>query len=210
MGRYGELQRCAGDVQRAFEALRATFAAGGTLLVCGNGGSAADADHLVGELMKGFVSRRPVGDETRTSLLASAGSDGAYLADSLQGALRAISLSAHTALATAIANDVAADMVYAQQVHGFGRAGDALLAISTSGESLNVVRAAQVARAAGLTVIGLTGAAGGRLAGLCDVCIRVPYSSVTEVQERHLSIYHALSLMLEREFFPVAAPLGAL
>lgn len=206
--RYPDLATCADDLQRAFELVRAAFAAGGKLLVCGNGGSAADGEHLVGELMKGFAARRPVGEAVRRKLLDVDPHDGAYLADHLQGALPAISLASHVALGTAIANDVAADMVFAQQVYGYGGAGDALLAISTSGSSLNVVRAAQVARAGGLAVAGLTGASGGRLASLCDVCVRVPYDSVVEVQERHLPLYHALGLMLEQEFFPERAAAG--
>lgn len=205
VGRYPELAACSDDAMRAFELLRESFAAGGKLLVCGNGGSAADGEHLVGELMKGFTAPRPVGAGTRRVLLEAYPEDGAYLAEKLQGALPAISLASQTALGSAIANDVAADMVFAQQVHGYGRGGDVLLGISTSGDSLNVVRAAQVARAAGLGVIGLTGAGGGRLAALCDVCVRVPYASVIEVQERHLPVYHALSLMLEQEFFPQGA-----
>lgn len=206
--RYPELEICSGDVQRAFEALRDSFAAGGKLLTCGNGGSAADSEHLVGELMKGFLAPRPVDKGTREALLAGDPGDpddlgeGEYLAGKLQGALPAISLVGQTALTTAIANDVGPDMVFAQQVHGYGRRGDVLLGISTSGNSLNVMRAAQVARAAGLVSIGLTGSSGGRLARLCDVCVRVPYDSVTLVQERHLPIYHALAVMLEREFFP--------
>ena len=205
LGRYPDLEPCRADLQRAFELLRDSFAAGGKLLTCGNGGSAADSEHLVGELMKGFASPRPLDQAQRRKFLDFGPEDGAYLADHLQGALPAISLVSQTALSTAIANDVAADMVFAQQVHGYGRPGDALLGISTSGYSLNVVRAAQVARAGGLATIGLTGASGGRLAELCDVCIRVPYDSVIEVQERHLPVYHALSLMLEREFFPAEA-----
>lgn len=201
-GRYPDLEPCRADLQRAFELLRDSFAAGGKLLTCGNGGSAADGEHLVGELMKGFASRRPLDQVKRQALVAFDPEDGAYLADHLQGALPAISLVSQTALGTAIANDVAADMVFAQQVHGYGRPGDVLLGISTSGNSLNVVRATQVAGAGGLTTIGLTGANGGRLRELCDVCIRVPYDSVIEVQERHLPVYHALGLMLEGEFFP--------
>ncbi|HZJ09690.1 MAG TPA: SIS domain-containing protein [Trueperaceae bacterium] len=200
--RYPELENCSVDLQTAFEAMRACFASGGKLLVCGNGGSAADSEHLVGELMKGFASPRPVSSQLRRSLVEAHPEDGAYLADHLQGALPAIALNSHTALGTATANDVAADMVFAQQVHGYGRHGDVLLGISTSGNSLNVVRAAQVARVTGLKVVGLTGAGGGRLAELCDVCVRVPFDSVSEVQERHLPVYHALSLMLEQEFFP--------
>lgn len=206
VARYPELGACADDLQRAFASIKDAFAGGGKLLVCGNGGSAADGEHLVGELMKGFASRRPVGEATRRALLDAVPDDGAYLADQLQGALPAISLASHVALGTAIANDVAADMVFAQQVHGYGRAGDVLLAVSTSGDSLNVVRAVQVARAAGLATVGLTGASGGRLAALCDICVRAPYDSVIEVQERHLPLYHALSLMLEQEFFPAGGP----
>ena len=202
VARYPDLEPCGSDVERAFDVLRDAFSRGGKLLVCGNGGSAADSEHIVGELMKGFYSRRPLGAEARTRLADLGSADGGYLSHNLQGALPAISLVSHTALTTAIANDVAPDMVFAQQVYGFGRPGDALLCISTSGDSANVVRAAQVGKAFGLGVVGLTGAAGGRLAEWSDVCVRVPYDSVPEVQERHLPVYHALALMLEREFFP--------
>lgn len=206
--RYPELATCSDEVQAAFDALRDCFAGGGKLLVCGNGGSAADSEHLVGELMKGFAAPRPLSSQLRRALVEAHPEDGDYLGAHLQGALPAIALTSHTALGTAISNDVAADMVFAQQVHGYGHHGDALLGISTSGNSLNVVRAAQVARVAGLRVVGLTGADGGRLAELCDVCVRVPFDSVIEVQERHLPVYHALSLMLEQEFFPARDSAG--
>jgi D-sedoheptulose 7-phosphate isomerase len=196
--RYPELEPCLPDVALAFDLLNDTFTAGGKLLVCGNGGSAADSDHIVGELMKGFERPRPVDAATRQALTALGAGD---LADHLQGALPAISLSAHAALMTAYINDVAADAVYAQQVYGYGRPGDILLAISTSGNSRNVLNAVRVATARGLRSIGLTGADGGALRSLCDVTICVPYTRTLEVQERHLPVYHTLCLMLEEAFF---------
>ncbi len=201
IARYPDLEPCAEDLARAHDLLHATFAGSGKLLVCGNGGSAADAEHVVGELMKGFHSRRPLPAEARAALAAAAPQEADYLAEHLQGALPAISLVGHPSLATAIANDVAPDMVFAQQVYGLGRPGDALLCISTSGDSRNVLRAAQVARAGGLRVVGLTGSGGGRLAPWCDVCVRVPFVEVSQVQERHLPVYHTLCRMLESAFF---------
>lgn len=151
--------------------------------------------------MKGFVRRRSIPPELRARLLTVSPADGAYLADRLQGALPAISLVSQTSLVTAIANDTAADMVFAQQVYGYGRPGDAVFGISVSGNARNVLHAFQVARALGLTTLGLTGRTGGTLLPFCDVAIRVPFSLVHEAQERHLAIYHALCLMLEQEFF---------
>ena len=196
---YQDLQDCASTVQAAFEVLRDAFAGGGKLLVCGNGGSAADSDHIVGELMKGFMVRRPVPERVRTAL--SHTSDGIYVADHLQGALPALSLVSQTALNTAVANDVAADMIFAQQVYGYAKPGDALLAISTSGNSSNVLFALQVARALGVRTIGLTGRTGGRMKEFCDVTVCVPKDATPGIQERHLPIYHALCIMLEDEFF---------
>ena len=199
--RYPELEACVPDIEQAFELLMVCYGDGGQVLVCGNGGSAADSEHIVGELMKGFLSRRPVDAGTRTLLADAFPDDGAYLADNLQGALPAISLVGHVALTSAYANDVAPDMVFAQQVYGYGRTGDVLLALSTSGTSSNVVRALQVARARGLRTIGLTGRGGGRMRELCDVAICVPFDGVVEIQERHLPVYHALCTMLEAAFF---------
>jgi len=185
---HGELTRC--------------FASGGKLLACGNGGSAADADHIVGELMKGFLLRRPIPDCFAQKLREACGNtEGVALANGLQGALPAISLTAHAALTSAFANDVASDMAFAQQVYGYGKPGDVLIAISTSGNSANVLKAAQVARAKGLVVIGLTGQGGGALAPLCDVCIAVPERETYRVQELHLPVYHLLCAMVESEFF---------
>ena len=199
--RYPDLAGCLGSVEHAFAALAETYRNGGKLLVCGNGGSAADCEHIVGELMKGFRLRRPLPDQIREHLRSAHPSCGEALADSLQGALPAISLVSQSALLTAVANDVAADMVFAQQVYGYGARGDAVLGISTSGTSCNVLNALRVGRALGLRAIGLTGRDGGLMPGLCDVAICVPYDDVAAVQERHLPIYHALCAALEEEFF---------
>jgi D-sedoheptulose 7-phosphate isomerase len=199
--RDGTLKPCRRELEQAFDLLSGSFRRGGKLLVCGNGGSAADSEHIVGELMKGFHSRRPIPEADRARLAVAGGEEGRYLAERLQGALPAISLVSQVSLATAVANDVAADMVFAQQVYGYGRRGDALLGISTSGNAANVLNALRAARAFGLGTLGLTGAEGGRMKGLCDVLIRVPASSTPEVQLWHLKVYHALCTLLELEFF---------
>lgn len=203
LAKYPDLQGCSEAVEQAFETIRASYRQGGKLLVCGNGGSAADSEHIVGELMKGFMYRRPIPEEKRQKLLDLFPDNGDYLADHLQGALPAISLVSHPALSAAFINDVAADMLYAQQVYGYGKPGDVVLGLSTSGNSKNVVHALQVARAMGLRTIGLTGRGGGKMNELCDVIVRVPYESTPDIQERHLPIYHALCIMLEQEFFPL-------
>jgi phosphoheptose isomerase len=199
---YPGLDVCASDIEAAYNVLRDCYQSGGKVLTCGNGGSAADAEHIVGELMKGYLLKRPLPEEVRARLKAASPDDGDYLAAHLQGGLPAISLVSQTSLLSAIANDTAADMVYAQQVYAYGREGDALIGISTSGNSANVVRAMQVAYALGLRTIGLTGRTGGKVKPLCDVCIRVPANDTTLVQERHLPIFHVLCAMLEEEFFP--------
>lgn len=201
VAKYPDLSGCRGDIETAYRCLSRSYGAGGKLLVCGNGGSAADSEHIVGELMKGFMSKRPLSAERRAALESAFPDDGVYLADHLQGALPAVSLVSHSALMTAYANDVAADMVFAQQVYGLAKPEDALLAVSTSGNSANVVRAVQVARSLGVDTIGLTGSGGGRLADLCTVTIRVPWTSTPDIQERHLPIYHTLCMMVEQDFF---------
>lgn len=198
---YPELDICAADIQAAFETLRACYLNGGKVLTCGNGGSAADAEHIVGELMKGYLLKRPIPQEMRAKLVSAHPQAGDYLADHLQGGLSAISLVSQTSLLSAIANDTAADMVYAQQVYAYGREGDTLIGISTSGNASNVIHAMQVARALGLHIIGLTGPTGGALKMLCDVCIHVPAENTPAIQERHLPIFHVLCAMLEEEFF---------
>lgn len=182
------------QIDASFRMLRDAIANGGKLLLCGNGGSAADADHWTGELLKGFKSKRPLLSAERAGLPAE-------IADSLQGAIPAIPLTGFAALTTAFANDVSGDLAFAQLTHALGRSGDVFIGLSTSGGARNVCAAARVARVRGLRTLGLTGASGGTLAPLCDICLRVPTAETYRAQEFHLQIYHCLSLMLEVNFF---------
>ena len=181
--------------------LVAAYQNGNKLLICGNGGSAADSEHMVAELMKGFLKRRPISAEHASQLEQAGGAAGRAIASRLQGTLAAISLPAQVSLVTAIANDLDYDMIFAQQVFGLGRPGDVLLGISTSGKSKNVLNAALVAKAFGLKSIALTGRSGGELASLADIAIKVPSDNVAEIQELHLPVYHWLSTELEETFF---------
>jgi D-sedoheptulose 7-phosphate isomerase len=199
--RYPTLSPCAGDLASALDLLVAAYKSGNKLLVCGNGGSAADSEHVVAELMKGFLKRRPISAEDAAKLEESGGAAGKAIATRLQGTLAAISLPSQMSLLTATANDGDFDMVFAQQVYGLGRPGDALLAISTSGNSKNICNAVIVAKAFGLKSIALTGKSGGDLASLADVAIKVPSDNVAEIQELHLPVYHWLSTELEATFF---------
>jgi D-sedoheptulose 7-phosphate isomerase len=174
---------------------------GGKLLVCGNGGSAADCEHIVGELMKGFVLRRELSPEQQSIISGSFPADSEYLISNLQQGLPAISLVSHTALMTAFANDQSADLCFAQQVLGYGKQGDVLLAISTSGNSKNILYAAKIAKVIGIKVIALTGKTGGGLKDVCDVLVNVPETETYKVQELHLPFYHALCLAVEEYFF---------
>ncbi len=197
-GRYPDMMACEAEVRAARDVLRDAFAAGNKLLVCGNGGSAADSEHTVGELMKSFRFKRPVTDDFKAAYAKANGCDAPGW---LEGALPAISLVSQTALSTAFGNDEAAVGVFAQQVLGYGESGDVLLAISTSGNSANVVEAAKVARAKGVKVIALTGAKVSKLTGLSDICIRVPSDEVFQVQELHLPVYHVLCAAVEADLF---------
>lgn len=202
LARYPRLEPCRSDLEAAMETLTACYRRGGKLLICGNGGSCADAQHIVGELMKGFLKKRPLGQEQKARMQAACPGLPDELLDGLQGALPAIALSQESALTTAFANDVDPLAIYAQQVLGYGRPGDVLLGISTSGNAKNVCHAAQVATALGLKVIGLTGQTGGRLKSLADVCICVPETETFRIQELHLPVYHTLCAQLEEDFFP--------
>jgi len=195
--RYPALAPIQEAIAMGADAMKKSIDAGGKILVCGNGGSAADADHIVGELMKSFVKKRPIADSLKQALLAADAALGSELADSLQGGIPAISLTQHTALSTAFANDVDPHMTYAQQTVVLGNANDIFIGISTSGNAKNVRYAAICAKAKGLTVIGLTGESGGKLKALCDICITVPETATFKVQELHLPVYHTLCLMLE-------------
>jgi D-sedoheptulose 7-phosphate isomerase len=199
--KFPDLQPLRPDLQRAYDLLLNCYRAGHQVLICGNGGSASDSEHVVGELMKGYLSARPVSPSLRQQLTEAYPEAGAYLADHLQGALPTISLVSQTSLITAIANDIAGDMIFAQQVYGYGRRGDVLIAISTSGRSRNVVNAARVARVLGVHTLGLTGGTGGDLRDLCTVTLCMPAERTADIQERHLAIYHAVCAMLEEALF---------
>ena len=173
----------------------------GKLLICGNGGSASDSDHIVGELLKEFYIKRPIGIDEREVLISAYGSEGEFLADRLQGAIPAISLSAHTAFLTAFGNDADSNIAFAQEVYGYGQHGDVFMCLSTSGNSKNVIYAAKVARIKGLKVVGFTGATGGELKELCDYLINVPAIETYRVQEYHLMLYHLICRIVEMEIF---------
>lgn len=199
--RYPILECNTKSIYRAYEIMVRCFERGGKLLTAGNGGSAADADHIVGELMKGFMFPRTISKELAIELNKADPDMGDELAVKLQKTLPAIALHNHGSLNTAFANDVDGEMCYAQQVLGYGEPSDVLLAISTSGNSRNILYAAVMAKAKGLTVIGLTGANGGRLSTMADEVIAVPVDITYQVQELHMPIYHCLCLMLEEHFF---------
>ena len=199
--RYPSLESAKNDIVAAYLLLEESYENGGKLLVAGNGGSAADAEHIVGELMKGFkLSRKPETDFAER-LVAENQELGSVLAENLQGALPAIALDGHPALSTAYMNDCEPLLCFAQQVNGYGKSGDVFLGISTSGNSKNVLYAATTAHAKGMKVIGLTGAKDSKLKDMSDVCIKAPQTETYMIQELHLPIYHCLCLMLENGFF---------
>jgi D-sedoheptulose 7-phosphate isomerase len=194
IARYPQLTELKKEIESSFDILSYCYKNGGKLLLCGNGGSASDSDHIAGELLKGFRSRRKISGEQAECL-------GENLASKLQGSLPAIPLPALSAVNTAFINDCDPDYVYAQLTYGLGKEGDVLLAISTSGNSTNVVHAAEVAKAKGMKTISLTGRTGGKLKSLSDSCLNVPEDETFKIQELHLPIYHCLCLMLETAFF---------
>ena len=189
------------EIDGAYRTIAASYEAGGKLLIAGNGGSAADAEHIVGELMKGFKKTRRLDEALVERLLRESPELGPDLVQHLQKALPAIAMDGHPALTTAYANDCAPLMCFAQQVNGYGKTGDVFLGISTSGNSKNVLFAATTAHAKGLKVIGLTGAKDSKLKDMSDVCIKAPQTETYMIQELHLPIYHYLCLMLEDKFY---------
>ncbi len=199
--RYPQLSVCREDIISAYKILEAAYELDHKLLIAGNGGSAADSEHIAGELMKRFAIARPVPSKFRERLYEVDPVRGEELGRNLERGLMAIPLVAHEALTTAYINDVDALGVFAQQLYGFGRPGDVFLGISTSGNSKNVMSATVVARALDMKVIGLTGKSGGDLAKVADAAIRVPETETYKIQELHLPIYHCLCLMLEDRFF---------
>lgn len=195
--RYPKLAVCKDSIASTYELIKICYDNDGKLLVAGNGGSAADAEHIVGELMKGFKLPRKLSEEKRNALVSVNDELGKVLADNLQGALPAIALDGHTALTTAYMNDCEPLLCFAQQVNGFGKPEDVFLGISTSGNSKNILYAAVTAKAKGMKVIGLTGQKESKLSVLADVCIKVPETETYMIQELHLPVYHCLCLMIE-------------
>ena len=192
--RYPALEKCADSVQAALQLMIDTYSNGGKILVCGNGGSAADSEHIVGELMKGFLSCRPVSDERIPEELRK----------NLQGALPAISLPSQSAILSAYINDVEPDMMYAQLVYGYACQNDLVIGLSTSGNSKNVVNAVKVANAVGAKTLAMTGEGGGVLGDIATVTIKVPSCETYKIQEYHLPVYHYLCAAVEKHFFGCA------
>lgn len=199
--RYPELFQIKDCIMDAYKLMEESFLNGGKLLIAGNGGSAADAEHIVGELMKGFKLSRRLAEDFKDELIKQDAERGSILAENLQGALPAIALDGHLALTTAYMNDCEPLLCFAQQVNGYGRPEDVFLAISTSGNSKNILYATITAHAKGMKVIGLTGQKDSELSRMSDVCIQVPQTETYMIQELHLPIYHSLCLMLEEKFF---------
>lgn len=195
--RYSELEACKADILKAFDTVDECYRSGGKLLCCGNGDSAADCDHLVGELMKGFLKKRPLSDGEKQKFVNS------FVADNLQKGLPAISLCAHSALMTAFSNDEMPSLVFAQQVYAYAAKNDVLVAFSTSGNSENVVYAAEAAKAAGIKSIAITGEKQSKLSDVCDVCIRLPENETYKIQELTLPVYHCLAAMIEEKYFEI-------
>ena len=198
--RYPSLKGCENDIEKAFNMLIKVFESSSKMLVCGNGGSASDSEHMVGELMKSFIKRRELTNEQKNTF-DEYGDDGKYLASKLQGALPAISISTLTAFGTAYINSFDPDLVFAQQVYGLGNKGDILFAFSSSGSSKNIYNAVLTAKAKGMYVIALTGESSGKIEQYCDVIVKMPAFLSPLVQEYYLPVYHTLAFMLEEYFF---------
>ncbi len=201
IARYPHLSVCESKIKKSADVLIACYTAGGKVLTCGNGGSCADADHIVGELMKGFLKKRPLSDTKKQAMQAKCPELDDQTLACLQCGLPALSLCSLTALNTAFCNDVDPDLTYAQGVLAIGNPGDVLMCMSTSGNATNVILAAKVAKALGITVIGLTGAHGGKLRQIADVCICVPETETYKIQELHLPVYHTLCATTEAHFY---------
>lgn len=199
--RYPQLISVISSIGEAAELIISCYESEGKILVCGNGGSSSDADHLVGELMKSFEIKRPLKRHVAKQLEEISPERGIYLAQKLESGLPAISLSAHTSLTTAVANDIDATLVFAQQVVGYGTGKDILFAISTSGNSQNIIDACITAKAMNMSVIGLTGTSGGKMKQYCNILINVPEYNTAYIQELHLPVMHAICGIVEKYFY---------
>lgn len=191
LNRYPSLENCKTDIEKAFNLILDTYKKGGKVIVCGNGGSAADSEHIVGELMKGFMLKRPVTDKRIPE----------YLRKGLQGSLPAISLPSQSAILSAFINDVEPEMMYAQLVFGYAKENDMVIGLSTSGNSKNIVNAIEVAKCIGVKTLSMTGKMESKLSELSDVTIKVPENETYKVQELHLPVYHYLCAAVEKSMF---------
>ncbi len=201
LNRYKQLNSCKDSIEKAYTILTSSFKNGNKLLVCGNGGSASDSDHITGELLKSFVKKRILEESFMASLVKIDKEVGSYLSSKLQGALPVIALSNNTSLITATLNDIDSNLIFAQQVMGLGKENDVFLGISTSGNSKDIIYAMTVAKAKGLKTIALTGNDGGKLKNIADVSIIAPETETYKIQELHLPIYHTICLLLEEYFW---------
>lgn len=198
---YPKLLACRDDITAAFKIMKDCYEGGGKILVCGNGGSAADSEHIVGELMKGFKLKRGICDKDADMIRKAFPENSQFITTSLQRAIPAISLVSQTSLISAYVNDVSAEMVFAQQVYGYYKDRDITIGLSTSGNAANVLNAIRLTKALGGQAIGFTGESGGKMKAHCDVTIKVPADETYMVQEYHLPVYHALCAMIEAEIF---------
>lgn len=199
--RYPQLMPCKSDFEKAYRCLKNSYESKGKLLVAGNGGSASDSEHIVGELMKSFLFNRKISAEFESSLISRFGDEGVQLAGQLEGALTAIPLTSMPALTSAFANDVGVAVSFAQMLYAYANKDDVFMGISTSGNSKNIIYAFMVAKAKGISSIALTGGTGGKCGELADIVICVPESETFKIQELHLPVYHTLCSMLEADFF---------
>jgi D-sedoheptulose 7-phosphate isomerase len=206
VARYPGLAECRSAIIASVDLICSCHRGQGKLLVCGNGGSASDSDHIVGELVKSFALPRKISEDDRDRLCLLGGDSWEYLASKLQQGVAAISLTGHSALSTAIQNDTSASIIFAQQVYAYGRPGDIVIGLSTSGNSANVVLALETAKAFGLHTIGFRGATPARMDRYCDILLAAPAASTPLIQEFHLPIYHTICLMVEEELFGAKSP----
>ena len=195
------LKSCLSEIKEAISIIISCYKNGKKVMICGNGGSAADSEHIVGELMKGFILKRPISQGHKKMLEKYFPEDSTYLSSRLQEALPALSLVSQTSLSSAFANDIDPEMVFAQQVYGYAQKGDVLIGLSTSGNSKNIVAAVKVAKCFGVNSVCFTGKSGGALKDISGVCIKVPAEETYRIQEYHLMTYHAICAIIEAEFF---------
>lgn len=201
ISRYPVLQKCQVDIEKACRVCCDSFSNSGSLFLCGNGGSASDADHISGELMKGFLLKREISDDKKTELTGLFGEEGKFIADHLQDGLPAVSLNGHPALSSAFANDVDPSMVFAQQLYVMGKPGDVVIGLSTSGNSDNILKCFKVAKYKNITSILLTGRDGGKGSELADISLIMPEMETYKIQELHLPVYHTMCIVIEDYFY---------